>query len=123
MINMEETYIKLFKEFLEGGLDEENKNRYNSAVSNYYKALTTLCSLIIYKENRKTSNSHQEVDIFLSVLFPEIREAIDGLYKNYTGSYQTLKTKEDCKEIKNGIKTVAKMAGIEKEFKENLERL
>jgi hypothetical protein len=66
---MREIYIKLFMEFIDGAIDEENKQRYNSAVSNYYKALSTLCSLIIYRINRKTPNSHQEIDLFLSALF------------------------------------------------------
>lgn len=123
MINMEEIYKKLFNEFLDGALDEESKGRYNSSISNYYKALTTLCSLIIYRRNRKTANSHQEVDIFMGVLFPDIRKNIDGLYKTYTGTYQTLKNKSNCSEIKNGIKTVIKMAGIEEEFKEALEKI
>ena len=120
---MEEIYEKLFKEFLDGALDEEKKFRYNSAISNYYKALSTLCSLIIYRKNRKPAGSHQEVDLFMSILFPDIRKSIDGLYKTYTGTYQTLKKKPDCAEIKNGIKTVIKMAGIEEEFKETLDKI
>lgn len=120
---MEEVYKKLFKEFFESGIDEENKERFNSAISNYYKALSTLCSLMIYRENRKTADSHQEVDLFMSALFPEIRKEIDGLYKTYTGTYQTLKNKSDCEEIKNGIKKVVKMAGIEKEFEKTLEKI
>jgi hypothetical protein len=120
---MEETYKKLFNEFLEGALDEEEKGRYNSAISNYYKALTTICSLIIYRKNKKTANSHQEVDLFMSILFPEIRKNIDGLYKTYTSAYQTLKRKTDCEEIKNGIKTVIRMAGLEEELKTTLEKI
>ena len=91
---MEETYKKLFEEFLDGAINEEVIGRYNSAISNYYKALTTLCSLLIYLRNRKTANSHQEVDLFMSVLFPDIRKNIDGLYKTYTSTYQILKTKK-----------------------------
>ncbi|MBU0627757.1 MAG: hypothetical protein KKC75_01085 [Nanoarchaeota archaeon] len=120
---MEETYKKLFNEFLEGAIGEENKSRYNSAISNYYKALTTLCLLIIYRKNRKTANSHQEVDLFMLTLFPDIRKSIEGLYKSYTGTYQALKKKQDCNEIKNGIKTVIRMAGIEEEFKGTLEKI
>ena len=119
---MEEIYKRLFNEFLDGAIDEEKKGRYNSAISNYYKALSTLCSLIIYRKNRKMSNSHQEVDLFLGILFPDIRKSIEGLYKTYTGTYQTLKKKEDCTDIKNGIKRVAKLAGIEEEFKKSLEK-
>lgn len=120
---MEETYKKLFDEFLDGALNEEKNKRYNSAVSNYYKALSTVCSLIIYRKNRKISNSHQEVDLFLLTLFPDIRKNIDGLYKTYTGSYQTLKNKKDCIEIKDGIKKVIRMAGIEKEFEESIKKI
>lgn len=120
---MEDIYKRLFNEFLEGALNEESKSRYNSAISNYYKALSTLCSFLIFRKNRKTPNSHQEVDMFMSVLFPEIRKNIDGLYKTYTGTYQSLKNKEDCCEIKNGIKKVIKSAGIEKEFEETLGKI
>ena len=42
MVNMEEIYKKLFDEFLSGAVEEESKSRYNSAISNYYKALSTL---------------------------------------------------------------------------------
>ena len=110
-------------EFLDGAIEEEKNGRYNSAINNYYKSLTTLCSLIIYRKNRKTADSHQEVNLFMTTLFPEIRNAIDGLYKTYTGTYQTLKKKEDCSEIKNGIKKVIRMAGIEEEFKIDLEKI
>ena len=120
---MEETYRKLFNEFLSGAIDEEIKGRYNSAISNYYKALTILCSLLIYRKNRKTANSHQEVDMFMSILFPNIRKSIEGLYRTYTGTYQTLKNKSDCEMIKNGIKAVIRLAKIEKEFKETLEKI
>ena len=120
---MEETYKKLFNEFLDGAIDEEKKGRYNSAINNYYKALSTLCSLIIYRKNRKTANSHQEVDLFMRTVFPDIRKSIDGLCKTYTGTYQNLKKKEDCADIKNGIKTVLRMAGIEEEFKETLAKI
>ena len=120
---MEETYKKLFEEFLDGAINEEVIGRYNSAISNYYKALTTLCSLLIYLRNRKTANSHQEVDLFMSVLFPDIRKNIDGLYKTYTSTYQILKTKKDCEEIKNGIKRVIKLGRLEKDFKEALEKI
>lgn len=125
MINMdvEETYKALFNEFLDGAINEEINKRYNSAISNYYKALTTLCSLIIYRRNKKISNSHQEVDMFMSILFPDIRQNIDGLYKTYTGTYQTLKNKSDCEVIKNGIKTVVKLSRIEEEFKESLKKI
>lgn len=120
---MEETYKLLFNEFLDSAIDEEMKSRYNAAISNYYKALSTLSSLIIYRKNRKTANSHQEVDLFLTTLFPDIKKSIDGLYKSYTGTYQTLKKKSDCIEIKDGIKTVIRMAKIEEEFKETLDKI
>ena len=123
MINMEENYKKLIEEFLEGAFDEESKLRFNSAISNYYKSLTTLCSLIIYRKSGKIANSHQEVDMFMSFMFHDIRKKIEGLYKTYTGTYQMLKEKKDCTEIKNGIKTVIIMAGLEKEFEQALAKL
>ena len=120
---MEQIYKKIFDEFLSSAIEEEAKSRYNAAISNYYKALSTICSLIIFRKNRKTAKSHQEVDMFMSFLFPDIRKKIDGLYKTYTGTYQTLKNKEDCTNIKNGIKEVIASAGFEEEFKAALEKI
>jgi len=60
MLNMfkEDELTEGFKEFLEGGLDEEDKKRYKLAVTAYFKAITQVCDLIIL---RKGGMPHQAI--------------------------------------------------------------
>lgn len=114
---------QIFKDFLDEALSSESKNRYTPAVSNYYKALTTLCSYLITNKVRKLPKTHTEIFLFLRVSFPEIHKVVDGVFTIYTDSYEHLMKKEDCDKIKNAIKEVAKIGGIEKEFEEDLKKI
>src|SRR3989344_8608882 len=111
-----EEYIHVFNDFLEEAISSESKGKYGPAVSNYYKSLTTLCSYLIINKLRKTPKNHTEIFLFLKISFPEIHGILDGTFTIYTDSYNHLMKKEDCYKIKNAIKEVAKLGGIEKEF-------
>lgn len=114
---------QIFKEFLEEAISSEVKCRYGPAVSNYYKALTTLCSYLIINKVRKTPNNHNEVFLFLRVSFPEIYKIVGAVFMTYTSSYDHIMKKEDCEKIKNAIKEVVNISGIEKEFEESLKQI
>lgn len=114
---------KIFMDFLEEGLSAESKERYGPAVSNYYKALTVLCSEIIKQKLRKIPKNHNEIFLFLKVSFPEIYEIVDSVFTIYTASYNQLMNKEDCFKIKNALKKIAQLGNIEKEFNESLKKI
>ena len=81
---------QIFKDFLEEALSSESKGRYSPAVSNYYKALATLCSYLIISKVRKTPKNHTEVFLFLRVSFPEVHKIVDGVFTTHTDSYDHL---------------------------------
>lgn len=116
-------YKTIFTEFLEEGINSESRNKFNPAVSNYYKALTTLCSYIINNKLRKTPNNHAEIFLFLKISFPEIYTIVTSVFTTYTDAYDNIMKKEDCEAIKNAIKEIIKINGIEEEFKEYLKKL
>ena len=116
-------YKQIFRDFLEEAVSSESKGKYGPAVSNYYKALATLCSYLITNKVRKAPKSHTEVFLFLRVSFPEIHKIVDGVFITYTDSYDHIMKKEDCSKIKNAIKETAKIGGIEKEFEEDLKKV
>ena len=118
-----EEHKQIFKDFLEEAISSESKDKYSPAVSNYYKALTILCSYLIINKVRKTPKTHTEIFLFLSVSFPEVHKIVDGVFTTYTDSYEHLMKKEDCGKIKNAIKEVTKIGGIEKEFEEDLKKI
>lgn len=118
-----EEYKQIFKDFLEEAISSESKGKYGPAVSNYYKSLSTLCSYLIINKLRKTPKNHAEIFLFLKASFPEIYEIIDNIFTIYTYSYNHIMKKEDCYKIKNAIKEVAKLGGIEKEFEKDLKEI
>jgi len=118
-----EEQIKIFTDFLEEAISSESRGKYGPAVSNYYKALTALCSHLIKGKLRKTPKNHAEIFLFLRVSFPEIHKIVDAVFTIYTDSYDKIMKKEDCREIKNAIRQVAKLGGIEEDFKKALEKI
>lgn len=114
---------QIFNDFLEEGRSAEEKGRYGPAVSNYYKALTVLCSFLIINKLRKSPKNHNEIFLFLKISFPEIHRILNGVFSVYTASYDHLMKKEDCTKIKNALKEVALLGGIEKEFAETLKEI
>lgn len=118
-----EEHKQIFKEFLEEAINSESREKYNPAVSNYYKALTALCSYLIINKLRKSPKNHSEIFLFLKVSFPEVYKMVDGVFSIYTNSYEHIMRKEDCNKIKNAIKEITKIGGIEKEFKEIIKKI
>lgn len=114
---------KIFTDFLEEGLSAEERGRYSPAVSNYYKALTVLCSFLIINKLRKTPKNHNEIFLFLRISFPEIHEVVDSVFSVYTSSYDNLLNQEDCSKIKNAIKKIAQLGNLEKDFAEDLKKI
>jgi len=114
---------KIFTDFLEEGISAEEKNRFGPAVSNYYKALTVLCSFLIVNKLGKSPKNHQEIFLFLKVSFPDVYSIVDNVFSVYTASYDHLMSKEDCSKIKNAIQKTAQLGQIEEKFAEDLKKI
>lgn len=114
---------KIFREFIDESLSAESKKRYGPAVSNYYKALSILCSYLIYNKTRKQPKNHTEIFLFLQVSFPEIYKITNEVFPTYKDSYEKIMKQEDCEKIKNAIKQISKISGTEKEFEEDIKKI
>ena len=64
---------KIFEDFLNEGLSAESNKRYGPAVSNHYKALSSICSYIIMNKVGKSPKNHSEIFLFLKISFPEVK--------------------------------------------------
>lgn len=112
-----------FKEFFEGGLDEESKGRYKLAVTAYFKAITQICDLILLRRKGYSPSSHAERFRLLEQELPHIYESIDSIFKTYQNTYSMPITKESCNIIKNEIKNIIKYGTLETEFKQALSKI
>ena len=119
----EQDLINGFNEFFEGGLDEENKERFRLAVTAYFKAITQMCDLIILRKKGYTSSNHNERFRILERDFPNIYHSVDSVFKTYQDTYSMPITKESCRLIKNEIKNIIKNGSLVEEFKGTLSRL
>ncbi len=113
-----------FRECVEGGLSEEQNRRYRNAIELYYKALVALCDMLILDVEGEIPDYHKKRDEVLSKMNGDVNNIRIGLHTLYRKSYyKTDFTIQDCKEVKNGIKTIIALKGLEKEFKESIKRL
>jgi len=119
-----EQYLKNgFKEFFEGGLDEENKQRYNLAVTAYFKAITQICDIIILRKKGYAPTSHSERFRMLERDFPQIYVSVSSIFKTYQDTYSMPVTKNSCVIIKNEIKNIIGLGKLEEEFKQNISKI
>lgn len=119
----EQNLIGGFNEFFEGGLDEENKERYKLAVTAYFKAITQICDLILLRKRGYSPSSHTERFRILENDFPMIYKSVDRIFKTYQDTYSMPITKESCTLIKNEIKNIIRNGELTEEFKETLSKL
>jgi hypothetical protein len=102
-----------FEECYNAAEEELAKGRFNVATMLYYKSLTTICDYYIKKEtNRIVTNHTQRFDI-LKELDYKVFGILSPLFKFYRDTYAGVSTKEDALQIKNGLKRVAKLIGVE----------
>lgn len=92
---------KTIKEFLDSGEDNISKNRYNVAVSDFFKAIVISCDYLIYKDMKITSKNHSQRFSILEQYYKDIYTKVSFLFKKYTESYASTLKKEDAENVKN----------------------
>jgi len=116
-------FIAGFREFIEGGLDEENKARFRLAITAYFKALIQICDFIILKDRGFAPKNHDERFRVLERYFPPVYPIVDDLFSLYRKTYTSPMDKEACKVIRNGIRKVIDAGKLGKELEDVAEKL
>lgn len=97
------------REFEKSGNDELEKNRYNSAVNSYYKAIAVLCDLKIYEKIRVLPKNHAERFLFLKMHFQDAYKLINPLFDKYTDSYNLRLNKQDVLLFKENVEKLKRI--------------
>lgn len=108
---------------INSGIGSYGTKSYNAATSAFFKAITGICDIIIYKKIGRLPDNHTERFDILMREYKEIYEIVRNLFRTYRDSYTRLISQEETKRVKNGIKRIVKLGGIEKDFAENIEKL
>ncbi len=104
---------KTAKEYFSAAEDEFKKERYNSAVVLYFKALISLSDLFILINTGKTPSSHTKRFQIAKESYPEVYNLLDKDFPFYQASYSQIMTKELAGVIKDDLQTMAKKVKIE----------
>ena len=116
--------IANFRGCLDGGLSEEANKRYRNAVELYYKALVAVCDILIFESEGDIPDYHKKRDQILAELNGDVNNIRVGLHTLYRRSYyKTDFSIQDCKEVKNGIKTIIALKKPGKEIEEIAKRI
>lgn len=88
------------EEFLASGNDNLKKQRWNAAVSDFFKTISNFCDYIIYKEIKIFPKNHNERFDFLKRYFKDIHSKLLELFAIYRKSYNLRLKKEDAEIVK-----------------------
>ena len=98
---------KTAKEYFDSAEDEFKKERYNSSIVLYFKALIALIDLYVFQNTGKTPSSHNDRFRTTQEKFPEVYDILDKDFPFYQDSYIQIITKELTEVVKNDAKIMA----------------
>ena len=82
-----EDLLKNVDEFLDSGEDNLIKKRFNAAISDFFKAIVSLCDYFIYHQMKILPKNHNEIFSLLMKYFPEVYSNVSKLFKTYVKTY------------------------------------
>jgi uncharacterized protein (UPF0332 family) len=88
------------EEFLASAEENTKRERYNAAVSDYFKTIVILCDVLLYQEWRILPKNHNERFDLLRQHAPDIHRKVSRLFKLYTQSYNLRSTAAEATQVK-----------------------
>ena len=100
---MNEELQKILKEnsleYYKNALEAEKRKEYNSAVTLFFKAISSLSDLFVLLKEGKMPSNHAERFRILQFRYPEIYRLIDKDFPFYQDSYKSKLNKENSGKI------------------------
>lgn len=100
------------KEYYKNAIEAEKRKEYNTAVTLFFKASSSLCDLYILTKEGKMPSSHTERFRVLELRHPKIYRIIDKDFPFYQDSYKTRLDKETSDMLKEDVKKLFGTLGI-----------
>ena len=112
-LTKKEILEKTAQEYFSSAKDELKKERNNSALVLFFKALVSFVDLYIYQQTGNTPSSHNDRFRITKHKFPEVYNLLDKDFPFYQDSYIQIISRELAEVIKNYAETMAKKAEVE----------
>ena len=100
------------KEYYKNGLDAEERGEYNSSVTLFFKAISSLCDIYILEKDGRIPSSHSDRFRILETKYQDIYNIIDKDFPFYQDSYRTRLNKEVSVMLKEDVRKLYSILGI-----------
>jgi len=100
------------KEYFSSAREEFAKERYNSSVVLFFKALVALVDLYVLQNTGETPSSHNSRFKITKEKFSDVYDILDKDFPFYQDSYHVLMTKELAEVIREDAEKLAQKTGI-----------
>ncbi len=104
--------IENAKEYYKNALEAERRQEYNSAVTLFFKTISSLSDLFILIKEGKIPNNHSERFKLLELKYKEIYQIIDKDFPFYQDSYKSRLNKETSNMLKEDARKIFKILNI-----------
>ena len=88
-------------EFIASSEDNVKKQRWNAAVSDFFKAISNFCDYLIYTEMRVFPKNHNERFDLLKKYFIDVHRKVFELFQIYRNSYNLRLKREDAESVRS----------------------
>ncbi|MCX6706987.1 MAG: hypothetical protein NT001_02495 [Candidatus Woesearchaeota archaeon] len=112
MDKREQILIENFNEYFTLGSDALKKEKYNSAATLFFKALVSLCDLLVFRKEGIIPSSHANRFRILEQKHPKIYKILDRDFPFYQDSYTKKIDKETAELFMDDAEHIKKTIGI-----------
>ena len=104
--------IENAKEYYKNALEAEKKQEYNSSVTLFFKAISSLADLFVLIKEGKMPSNHAERFRILEARYKEIYKLIDKDFPFYQDSYKARLNKETSNMLKDDTRKLFEILNI-----------
>ncbi|MFH0752535.1 MAG: hypothetical protein V1914_02950 [archaeon] len=112
MNEKESILIENFNEYYTQGLNAFKKGKYNTATTLFFKAIASLCDLLILRKEGHMPSSHTARFRILEEKYYEVYKIADRDFPFYQDSYTHRMDKESAELLKEDAEKLKKTIGV-----------
>jgi len=109
---IKEILLENAKEYFKNALSSEKTKEYNTSVTLFFKAISSLCDLYILEKEEITPSNHSERFRILEEKYPDIYKIIDKDLPFYQDSYKARLDKETSNMLSDDAKKLFRLLNI-----------
>lgn len=109
MENLNNVLLENAREYYKNAVGAEERDEYNTAVTLFFKVISSLCDLYILIKEKILPSNHSERFRVLESKYPDVYSILDKDFPFYQDSYKSKLNKETCEVLKKDAEKIARL--------------